>query len=286
MELLKTSVFGSFPLNQLPEGVMLNLGCHAVLFGERIKTETAYVLENLAKTGFDGVEVGYRFFGDNVAELARELKKQGLLLAGFHVGVKFAAFLNEPDKTGGFLLNIAERILEIPEAVMPRRNIVMSSSFEGFEGGAFEGNPRGLEEAAERLGGIAAGLRERGVIVNYHNHAAEFSGGALVYRMLREKAPLMNFGFDLGWVEAGGGDVKAVLKENPGRVQYVHLRDLASTGGRDFADLGQGVSDLSGIIAAVKENAGDGWLVAEYETGEQDFGRYKRAREYLRAAGL
>jgi sugar phosphate isomerase/epimerase len=265
----------------------MKLGCHAVLFGERIKTDTAYVLENLAKTGFDGIEAGFRFFGDNVLALAKELKKQKLLLAGFHVGVRFAGFLTEPDKAGAFLLGIADRITEVPADVMPRRNIVMSSSFEGFTSGAFDGNLRGLEEAAERLNEIAGRVRGKGVVINYHNHAPEFSDGGAIYRVLRDKVPGINFGFDLGWVEAGGGDIKTVLGENPGRVGYVHLRDLAAAGGKDFADLGQGVSDLAGIVAAVKEaTGGEGWLVVEYETGEQDFDRYTRAREYLRTMGL
>jgi sugar phosphate isomerase/epimerase len=265
----------------------MRLGCHAVLFGERIKTETAWVLENLARTGFEGVEAGFRFFGDNVPALAVELKKQGLLLAGFHAGVKFSSFLTEPDKTGAFLLNIADRITEVPADVMPHKNIVMSVAFEGFTGGAFGGNPQGLEAAAGRLDEIAGRARELGVLINYHNHAPEFADGGLIYKTLRDKAPRLNFGFDLGWVEAGGGDISTVLRENPGRVRYVHLRDLASAGGKDFADLGRGVSDLAGITAAAREIVGgEGWMVVEYETGEQDFGRYTQAREYLRGLGL
>jgi sugar phosphate isomerase/epimerase len=265
---------------------MLNAGCHAVLFGERIKTETGYILENLAKTGFAGIEAGFRFFGEAVPVLADELKKQGLLLAGFHAGTKFADFLLAPEKTGELLYRIADKLLEVPKAVMPFRNIIMSSSYEGFTAGELNGEPNALSDAARRLNEIAGRVKEKGVMINYHNHSREFADQGLIYKTLQTEAPEVNFGFDLGWVTAGGGDVTAILKDNPGRVHYVHLRDIASNG-KDFVDLGRGVSDLPGMTTLVKEITGeDGWMVVEYETGEQDFGRYSRAREYLRTIGF
>jgi len=265
---------------------MLNVGCHAVLFGEKIKTETAWVIENFAKTGFAGIEVGYRFFGDDVPSLARELKKQGLLLSGFHAGTKMADFLLEPEKTGDFLCHIADKIMEVGDDVMPLKNIVMSSGYTGFNGAAYEGNPNALEEAVRHLNETAAKVKAKGVTINYHNHSHEFANDGAIYKVLHKGAPQMNFGFDLGWVDNGGGDAKAVLKENRGRVSYVHLRDIAA-GGKEFADLGQGIADLRGIAALAQEVIGkNGWIVVEYETGEQDFGRYRKAREYLKKIGF
>jgi sugar phosphate isomerase/epimerase len=160
----------------------------------------------------------------------------------------------------------------------------MSSSFEGFTGTDFEG--RTLEEAAVCLNDIAGQIKAKGVTLNYHNHAAEFANGGAIYRVLLNLVPNMHFAFDLGWVEAGGGNVEAVLKETKGRVRYVHLRDLAAADGKDFVDLGLGVSDIPKIITLAKEAIGaEGWIVVEYETGERDFSRYLRAREYLRTIG-
>jgi sugar phosphate isomerase/epimerase len=263
---------------------MLYWGCHAVLFREEIKTETSIVLKNLAKTGFSGIEAGFRFIGDDLLPFVEELKKQGLLLAGFHVGTKFSEFLTNPDKVRDFLCHIADKLLEVPETVMPYRNIIMSSSFEGFTGTSFEGKT--LEEAAVCLNDIAGQIKEKEVALNYHNHAPEFANGAAIYRVLLNLVPNMRFGFDLGWVEAGGGNVETVLKESKGRVHYVHLRDLAAANSKDFVDLGLGVSDLPKIITLAKEAIGaEGWIVVEYETGERDFNRYLRAREYLRTIG-
>ncbi|MCL2832166.1 MAG: sugar phosphate isomerase/epimerase [Treponema sp.] len=259
---------------------MLYFGCHAVLFGEKIKTDTAAVLENLAKTGFAGIECGFRFIGDDLPRVLDEIKKQGLLFSGFHAGTKFADFLGGPEPAGDLLLKISDKLLQVPASIMPYKNIVMSGNFEGLQDKA------NLEKAVLNFNEVAGMIKSKGVSINYHNHAREFENGGAIYRTLLEKIPNMNFGFDLGWVEAGGGNIETVLKEAKGRVQYVHLRDLVKTGGKEFADLGNGVTDLPKVIKLAKETIGaDGWIVVEYETGEKDYSRYTRAREYLKKIG-
>jgi sugar phosphate isomerase/epimerase len=265
---------------------MIDLGCHAVLFGEQIKSKTDFVLAKLAETGFAGVEIGYRFFGDNVGELAERLQKAGLKLSGFHVGMPYSDWLNKADEKSAFLENIAAKINTLSLDVMPRKNIVMSASFDDFAKLDMRVDNPSLVKATENLDRCAAKLADAGVALCYHNHAAEFRYGAAVYSLRRDKASHLCFGFDLGWVEAGGGSVEQVLRETKGRCAYAHLRDVEK-GGEDsaasFAELGAGASDLSRIIAAVKTAMTEGgWLVVEYETGEQDFGRYTLARNYLR----
>jgi sugar phosphate isomerase/epimerase len=255
---------------------MLYWGCHAVLFGEKIKTETSTVLENLAKTGFAGIEAGFRFIGDDLPRMVDEIEKHGLLFAGFHAGTKFADFLSNPDAGGELLFTITDKLLQVPEKIMPFRNIIMSSNFAGLE------NKADLEKAVVNFNEIAGKIKAKGVTINYHNHTWEFENGGVIYKALLEKAPNLNFGFDLGWVEAGGGNIETVLKESRGRVQYVHLRDMVSAGSKECADLGQGTTDLPKVIALAKEVIGpNGWIVVEYETGEKDYTRYNRAYEYL-----
>ncbi|AEE97429.1 hypothetical protein [Mahella australiensis] len=41
----------------------MHLGCHAVLFRDRIKSETENITKGLSETGFEGSEIGSRFFG-------------------------------------------------------------------------------------------------------------------------------------------------------------------------------------------------------------------------------
>jgi len=259
---------------------MLYMGCHAVLFGEKIKSETSTVLENLAKTGFAGIEAGFRFIGDDLPRVVAEIEKQGLLFAGFHAGGKFAEFLANPGNAENMLTGIADKLLQVPQKIMPYKNIVMSSNFEGIsETGDFK-------KAAANLNDIAKKIRAKGVTINYHNHSHEFENNGEIYKILLEKVPEMNFGFDLGWVEAGGGNIETVLKESKGRVKYVHLRDMKEPGSKEFADLGNGVTNLPKVLSLAKEVINnEGWIVVEYETGEKDYTRYNRAREYLKKLG-
>jgi sugar phosphate isomerase/epimerase len=255
---------------------MLYWGCHAVLFGEKIKSDTSIVLENLAKTGFTGIEAGYRFIGEDLPRMLEEIKKHNLLFAGFHAGSKFADFLGNPETAGELLFNISDKLLQVPEAIMPFKNIVMSSNFEGLD------DKNNLAQAAVNFNEVAGKIRAKGITINYHNHSREFENNGLIFKVLLEKVPNMNFGLDLGWIEAGGGDIETVLKEAKGRVHYVHLRDQAEPGSREFADLGNGITDLPKVISLVKEAIGlNGWIVVEYETGEKDYTRYTKAREYL-----
>ena len=61
---------------------------------------------------------------------------------------------------------------------------------------------------------------------------------------------------------------------------------MAAFGSKECVDLGNGVTDLPGIIALAKEVIGpDGWIVVEYESGEKDYNRYIKAREYLKKIG-
>lgn len=266
----------------------MKLGCHCVLFGPRIASEPENILEALSKTGFEGVEMGARFIGsDRNPRIISALEANHLQLSALHVAIPMEMWESDPDKAIGAVLNAAHTIAEFPN-----KNLTMS------------GTPSEKAiEVAKAMNTAALRCKELGVSLNYHNHAAEFlvNGGAM-YKALRDYAPEMKFGFDLGWVMKSGYDVYDVLEENKGRVHYVHLRDydtrqpseeelaqrgqhLAYLGGnisRIFPDIGDGIVDfrkllhyLSGYLPA------DGWAVVEYETGEQDVSRYTRAYRLL-----
>ena len=74
----------------------MKIGCHAVLFTNRILTETENILSGLKSTGCEGVEIGSRFFGlDKREYLLETLNSQGLYLAGLHVSVQWLDLLNK-----------------------------------------------------------------------------------------------------------------------------------------------------------------------------------------------
>ena len=266
----------------------MKLGCHCVLFREKIATDTHAVLSGMASTGFQGVEMGARFFGTERKEfLQQALQEAGIQLAALHVGVPMDTWITDPDKAIAIVTDAANFIKDFPN-----KNLTMS------------GNACSDPEAAARaMDRAALACRELGVTLGYHNHASEFLvDDAATYKAIRDFAPHMNFAFDLGWVQKGGYDPYQVLEENRGRVSYVHLRDFAGQKylpegeelkddytrhlGGDitpfFPDLGGGQTDFRKMLAFLSDYLpADGWAVVEYETGEQDFGRYAKARAFL-----
>ena len=267
----------------------MKLGCHCVLFRERIATETEFVLTNMAATGFQGVEMGARFFGtERKDELKAALEKAGIELAALHVGVPMDVWQNEPEKAIETVLQAARFIVDFPN-----KNLTMSAS-----------PCDNLEQVVAAMNKAAIACREMDVRLNYHTPAAEFNvNDAAMYKALRDHAPDICFGFDLGWIQKGGYDLYEVLEENRGRVSYVHLRDFgglsylpadaevkedySSYVGKAtpfFPDLGGGETDFKKLLAYLKEYLPeDGWAIVEYETGEQDFDRYTKAKAFLDA---
>ena len=270
----------------------MKLGCHCVLFQGRIATEPQYILNNLGKTGFSGVEMGARFIGTDKREFfTAALQEAGLELAALHVGVPMELWQESPQKAIAAVLEAADFVKD-----NPNKNLTMS-------GHACEKSI----EAAKAMNEAARQCRSIGVTLNYHNHASEFLvRDAITYRALREYAPDLSFGFDLGWVQKGGFDPYDVLNDNKGRVKYVHIRDfdrqemtgkereefdalpaaqreamLANLGGYIspiFPDIGDGKTDFAKLLAFLEDYLpADGWGVVEYETGPQDFERYRKA---------
>lgn len=263
----------------------MKLGCHCVLFRERIATETEVVLNELAKTGFQGVELGARFFGtERKSYLQKALHDAGIELAAIHVGVPPEVWQNAPEKAIDTVLEAARFMQD-----MPNQNITMSCS-PGED----------LIAIAKNMNRAALECKKLGVTLHYHNHAAEFLNGGAMYLALKQHAPDLYFGFDLGWVQKGGWDIYEVLESNRGRCSYVHLRDFteagtlsegkaeeysAYTGGvsHEFPDIGEGTVDFHKLLTYLENYfPQNGWAVVEYETGDQDFGRYAKARAYLK----
>lgn len=247
----------------------MKFGCHAVLFRERIKSETETVLKGLASTGFKGTEIGSRFFGtDQKQYLVELLDRYGIQMSGMHVGCPLKDWLDKEEECIGKVKAVAEFVKDLPN-----KNVIMSGSrVEGCH----------LKTVAQAIEKAAKVCLDMGVKLNYHNHAWEFENGGIIFNALVEYAPSLNFALDLGWVYVGGYDPIETVKKLAGRVSYVHLRDVKEKGGREFVNLGEGIFDYSRLMGTLKEMLDDnGWAVVEYEEGEQDFERYTKARMFL-----
>lgn len=248
----------------------MRLGCHAVLFREKIKSDTEGIIKGLSETGFQGSEVGSRFFGTEEKEmLLGILDKYNYQLSGMHVGVplKDWADIEKREEQKENVLKVAKFVKD-----MPNKNVIMSGSDleEGYD----------LKTIVEAIEEVAKACLELGVRLHYHNHAWEFKNDAKIFKALVEYAPSLYFALDLGWVHVGGFDPIQIIEKHKDRISYVHLRDADENG--EFVDLGEGAFHYSKLMSLLKEVLGEeGWAIVEYEEGEQNFERYNKAKRFL-----
>lgn len=75
------------------------IGNHAVLFGEKLATETADVIAGLGRSGCDGIEAGLRFLTPDFRdELKGELDANHLQLSAYHVSTMATDVLDKPEE--------------------------------------------------------------------------------------------------------------------------------------------------------------------------------------------
>jgi inosose dehydratase len=258
----------------------MKFGCHAVLFKEKIKTETEVVIKGLAEAGFSGIEIGSRFFGvDDKKGLEEILDKYHMQMSGLHVVGIYNEIIEKPDEFYQRIIKAAEFVVD-----MPSKNIILSGVPASImKGGTFDDSESyDYKVIASVIERSAKACLDMGVKLNYHNHDWEFKNNGEIFNALVELAPSLYFGLDLGWVSAGGFDPIETLNKVKEKVVYVHLRDPKEKNSKEFLNLGEGCFNYSELLGAVKNVLPeDGWAVVEYETGEESFERYKAAKDFI-----
>lgn len=261
----------------------MRLGCHAVMFAKSLGENPDTVLSQVAQTGFQGVEIGSRFFGtDRRSELTELLQKHGLELAALHALTPLCDLADKKEEVFAKLLPAIDFV-----SAMKYRNISLTG-LRGEMGPAGAagldprlGDPGFVEKVAAGLDFIAVEARKLGVMVNYHNHFWEFENDALIYRTILAQSPHVNFAFDTGWAFFAGYDPVELMEKNPERFKYAHIRDFNRELG-EFVNLGEGDLDLARLIKTMgKIFDADDWAIVEYETGTVNFKRYSTAYIYL-----
>lgn len=121
---------------------------------------------------------------------------------------------------------------------------------------------RKLNEAAEKMA-------KEGLVLSYHNHAAEFikyDQGDFFLDIIYNEAPLLKAELDTYWVQTGGQDPAKWITKLAGRQDLLHLKDygINSAYERTMEPIGRGNLCWDEIMEAAKK-AG-----VEYYIVEQD----------------
>lgn len=119
-------------------------------------------------------------------------------------------------------------------------------------------------------------LKDAGVTLCYHPHGYEFQphGDGVLFDEILKNAKNYAFNMDVYWVQMGGGDPLAIMKQYPDKFPLLHLKDRAkgtpgsSDGSGDVETnvvLGTGDVDIRGLIKQAMK-VGTEYLIIEDES--------------------
>jgi len=135
----------------------------------------------------------------------------------------------------------------------------------------------------EQLGTWSEKCRAAGLLLGYHNHDFELKPveGQLPYDMIvaGTDPERVRLELDLYWVHAAGHDPAGMLRQHAGRVDMVHVKDAAASGG--FTEVGAGVIDWPSVLGAAREVGVKHYFVEQDRTTLPPLESVKKSFGYL-----
>jgi sugar phosphate isomerase/epimerase len=132
--------------------------------------------------------------------------------------------------------------------------------------------PDGWSAVADLLNAGAELLAPSGLKTGYHNHELEFTpvnGKRPIETIAVKTKPSVMLQLDVGTCVQAGSDPVAWIKQNPGRIHSLHLKDFSPEPDKGFKVLfGEGTAKWKEIFAAAESLGG-----AEYYLMEQEGSR-------------
>ncbi|GAB3643173.1 sugar phosphate isomerase/epimerase family protein [Spirosoma arcticum] len=205
-------------------------------------------LKKVADIGYKQVEsFGYsdgKFFGKTPKEFAAKLKELGLTAPSGHYTT------GKVMKSKGTLTDDWKRAVD-DAATIGQKYMVCAFLFPPERTKLDD-----YKEFADLFNKSAEVCRAAGVQFAYHNHDFEFQPleGQVPYDLLLSSTDpkLVQMEMDIYWVSFAKQDPIALFKKHPGRFPLWHVKDMAKTPEREFAEVGTGSIDFQRIFDAQK----------------------------------
>ena len=249
----------------------------AQLYSCRTHTQTEegllMTLQTLRKAGYRAVQLsahGAQIPAVNIAEM---LRRTGMICPATHTSF--------------------DRMRDDLTAVV-REQKLWDSPYVGI--GAMperfhEQGEQGFRSFAQEMGGVARRLKDEGLTLIYHNHAFEmqrFGNITGLGILLSETDPLVQFEIDTYWIQCGGGDPIDWIHRVIGRMDVVHLKDMAghSENRPVITEIGHGNLNWKAILEACDLTKVK-WAFVEQDNAidTDPFACLARSHDYLAGVG-
>lgn len=247
-----------------------------VWFNRLHRSDLPGVLEQIARAGYDGAEIGaHKLNLDDPDGFNALTARHGLAVAGIH--------------THGELFTPAEirsnqeyfsKATHFARAVHSTCVLVSGKPKEGGKSDA------DLSAEIESLHWLADLCRAQEMPMYYHTHNWELVDDLreLRYLMTNTDPEKISLALDIGWVQRAGYDPLKVIDDVYPRIRYLHLKDT-----RDdrWTEVGRGTVDFRAVLTDLKQRGFSGWLTVERdEELENAFESAKTSREALKNLGV
>ncbi|MCT8999773.1 sugar phosphate isomerase/epimerase family protein [Chelativorans intermedius] len=223
------------------------------LYSSREFPPLAQTLKMLRSLGYAQVE-GYGGVYGDLPALKAALDEAGIAMTSGHFSLDMLE--NEPDR----VLEIAQTV-GMQAAYCPH----LAADQRPADGAGYARFGERLQKAGEPL--VKAGL-----IFGWHNHDFEFrplADGAVPQAEIFRGGPELSWEADIAWIVRGGADPLEWIEAHGARISSVHIKDIAPEGEKadedGWADVGTGIMDWRGLMAAVREKTKARFFVMEHD---------------------
>jgi sugar phosphate isomerase/epimerase len=235
------------------------VGAHVWMYassqpGYDVSPILSQIFSDIAYAGFDGVEtmehpLRSTVYTKQIGELIDEYK---IKLIGSSYGARFW----DKDRFN--------QIYEDVDKIFTNMSSVGGKTF-GVTVGAPAGRVKTDDEfdyQANLLRKIISLGKNKGIVLNLHNHTGEVENNMFDLRGTLKRIPDINLGPDLNWLLRAGIDPIKFLKEFRKQIVFLHLRDQL-TNGNWPESMGEGKVNFKEIADVLKEINFEGEAIIE-----------------------
>ena len=251
------------------------VAAHPWVFASRLEGYDIFpviddVIADMAYAGFDGIELMHTtLLNDGAVETIRAASDRHSLPV---IGSSFGGAMWDAEQ--------ADEVLAQADLCTTRLAELGGRTLGVSTGGApAKKTPEQLDCQADVLRKIGAMCRERGIVMNLHNHTYEVADGEYELAETLKRFPEAKLGPDLDWLTRAGVDPIDFIRRRGEAIVFLHLRD--NKDGHWVEGLGEGEMDFAAIKAALDE-AGFRGIAAVELAWESDFEPTRPLRETLK----